>query len=171
MRPKGKLLALVVMFAAVGLITATGAFTTVEAERTATVDVAGDSSALLQIEAANDIDEGAVSNADSGAARIDLNSAGLDDAAGLNTEANTTLTPLVNITNNGQNSVEVTISASTDEGNVNDVIAVDGSSNGFTPTSVGPGDSVQFGLIMDIGALSNGDNFDITIDITAEDDS
>ncbi|MFB6130606.1 MAG: hypothetical protein ABEJ28_07280 [Salinigranum sp.] len=51
--PKGKLFALLAVFAAIGIVTATGAFTTVTAARTATVNVAGDSQALLQLQAVN----------------------------------------------------------------------------------------------------------------------
>lgn len=48
-RARGKLLALLAVFAAIGLATATGAFSSVEADRTATVNVAGDQAALLQL--------------------------------------------------------------------------------------------------------------------------
>ncbi|ERG92237.1 MAG: hypothetical protein J07HQW1_02272 [Haloquadratum walsbyi J07HQW1] len=47
MIPKGKLLALLLAFTAVGGLAATGAFTTVQADRTADVTAAGDSNALL----------------------------------------------------------------------------------------------------------------------------
>lgn len=46
-RPKGKLLALFAIFIAIGLVTATGAFSSVTAERTATVQTAGDANAFL----------------------------------------------------------------------------------------------------------------------------
>jgi hypothetical protein len=166
MRPKGKLFALVALFAAVGLITATGAFTTVEAERTATVDVAGDSAALLGIEASSNIDEGAGSQTD-GVFQLNLDDAvGNSDAQGLNPDANTTLTPLVNVTNQGSNDVDVTISATTEQG---DVIVVDSDANGYTSTTLTPGDTVQFGLVIDLVDVDQGDasNFNITISIEA----
>ena len=52
-RPKGKLFALLAVFVAIGLVTASGAFTSVEAERTVSVSTSGDGSALLQLEQVN----------------------------------------------------------------------------------------------------------------------
>lgn len=49
MRPKGKMIALLAIFAAIGLVVATGAFTSVSAERTVTIETAGDASANLGI--------------------------------------------------------------------------------------------------------------------------
>ena len=43
-------MALVALFLAIGLLTATGAFTSVSATRTAEVNVAGDGAALLQLQ-------------------------------------------------------------------------------------------------------------------------
>jgi len=48
-RPKGKLIALLAVFAAIGLVAASGAFTSVSAERTADVQVSDDANALLAI--------------------------------------------------------------------------------------------------------------------------
>jgi hypothetical protein len=108
MRPKGKLFALVVLFAAVGLLTATGAFTTVEADRTADVNVAGDSSALLQIEPANN-SEFADVNGNTGEVQIQLNSSNLEGGDGVNSNATTVDDNVLNITNNGANDVYVEI--------------------------------------------------------------
>lgn len=52
-RPKGKLFALFAVFAAIGLVTASGAFTSVNAERTVSVSTVGDGSALLQLSVNN----------------------------------------------------------------------------------------------------------------------
>lgn len=102
MRPKGKLLALFAMFAAVGLITATGAFTTVEAQRTAEVNVAGDSAALLQLEPANGSE---FASANNGEVEITL------DSQGVNSNATTVDDEVLNITNNGNDDVFVQIDA------------------------------------------------------------
>ncbi|ERG92165.1 MAG: hypothetical protein J07HQW1_02200 [Haloquadratum walsbyi J07HQW1] len=50
----GKLLSPLMIFATAGTLLATGAFTAVEAERTADIDVAGDANALLAIQPAED---------------------------------------------------------------------------------------------------------------------
>jgi hypothetical protein len=52
-RPKGKLFALLAVFVAIGLVTASGAFTSVEAERTVSVSTTGDGSALLKLDVSN----------------------------------------------------------------------------------------------------------------------
>jgi hypothetical protein len=178
MRPKGKLLALVAMFAAVGLITATGAFTTVEAERTATVDVTGDSSALLGISEPSDIDEGSVSQPN-GVAEIDLTSfSSAEGAAGLNPDANTTLTPLVNVTNQGSNTVYVDISingvnTTINEFDSDDITVVDSEGNTFTETELSAGSGTQFGLIIDLTDVDQNDldGFEIDIQISANEES
>ena len=174
MRPKGKLLALVAMFAAVGLITATGAFTTVEAQRTATVDVTGDSSALLQITGPSQTEEGTVDYTD-GVAEIDLTEGNLGDASGLNPDATTTLTPLANVTNNGVDEdveINITVTGVSDAPNslsADDVSVVDGTGTEFSAETVGSGETVQFGLKIDLTDVETADaQFDIDLEISAE---
>jgi hypothetical protein len=108
MLPKGKLLALVMIFAAIGLITASGAFTTVTADRQANLGVEGDSAALLQLEPHSSTSL-ATNNSDE--LTIDLSSN--SRTSGLNTNATTLEDRLVNITNNGETSVAVSVTAST----------------------------------------------------------
>lgn len=95
------------MFAAIGLITASGAFTTVEAERTADIETAGDADALLALDAGNSelIDQ------QNGEATITL--ADGSDGDGLNINATTTVngTDFLTVTNNGQDDVALNISA------------------------------------------------------------
>jgi hypothetical protein len=50
---KGKLLALLMVFAAAGTLAATGAFTTVQADRAANIQAVGDGSSLIQTQPAN----------------------------------------------------------------------------------------------------------------------
>ena len=136
MRPKGKLFALVVMFAAVGLLTATGAFTTVEAERTATVDVAGDSSALLALQANSTY---ADNNAGGGSQlQINLNSADVGNSAanGLNPNANTTFDYILNVTNNGDNDVTLSVNINPQGSSIqSENVLVTNSSDGTDLTS------------------------------------
>jgi len=108
MLPKGKLLALVMIFAAIGLITASGAFTTVQADREADVTVAGDSSALLQLEAHNSTN---LADEPNDEVRVTL-----DGDDGLNTNATTAEDRLINISNQGNNAVAISVEANTTNG-------------------------------------------------------
>ena len=106
MIPNGKLLALVLAFAAVGGLVATGAFTSVEAERTADVEVGGDSGALLGLDPINS--SSFVQNGDTSTDTFEID-LGNDQ---LNTNATTDAGPVVNVTNNGENTVELFINVS-----------------------------------------------------------
>lgn len=108
--PSGKLLGLVALFAAIGIITATGAFTTVAAERTAQIDVAGDASGLLALEP-TDAPDGVYARLDSGSDGAEVLTIDFSqvDGAGVNDEATTDLVDVFTITNNGQQTVVVSI--------------------------------------------------------------
>ena len=86
-RPKGKLFALLAVFVAIGLITASGAFTSVQAERSMDVAVVGDASANLQLE---DAGEGYV---DTSGDTISI------DLSGVNINADTDFGGVLTITN------------------------------------------------------------------------
>ena len=110
------------MFAAIGLITATGAFTTVEAERTAEVSVAGDSAALLQLTAN---DSAGTNGSDyvttDGAISIDFDGSDTDignDADGLNPNANTEFDSIIDITNQGNQNIGLSTSVNVTTNNV-----------------------------------------------------
>lgn len=116
-RPKGKLFALLAIFAAIGLVTATGAFTSVQADRTATVDVAGDSSALLGITKYSG--SGSTANADEYVSTtvddtIQIEVASDDGGSGVNIDAETDIANLLVLTNQGSQAVGVYITV-TDE--------------------------------------------------------
>lgn len=98
-RPKGKLFALLAIFVAIGLITATGAFTSVQAQRTMTVSVAGDGSALLGLA---DAGQGYV-NESGDTITIDFGN------NGVNINADTDFGAVLNVTNNGASTVNVQI--------------------------------------------------------------
>jgi hypothetical protein len=140
MIPKGKLLALLMVFTAVGGLAATGAFTTVEAERTADMNVEGDAGALLAIQptSTTQATEFLTEN-DTADSEFQIN---LEEAQ-LNTNATTTQEDFFNITNNGENTVAVWIATEggAQDGidgisgeDVNTTFYVDNSSGGVTPT-------------------------------------
>ena len=99
------------MFAAVGLITATGAFTTVEAERTADVEVAGDANALLTLEEGPDNPEYLDTTDDQIVFDI---TAGAQDEEQLNLNALTVIEGVINVTNNGNNEITLSVSLNGD---------------------------------------------------------
>jgi hypothetical protein len=139
MRPKGKLLALIVMFAAVGLLTATGAFTTVEADRTADVQTAGDASALLGLNASDN------SNLiEQSGDEVTITLASTSSASGVNVNATTTVngTDFLNVTNNGQEPINLNISTSGANGN-NVYLVVDDSERDGTNVEFANGNTMS----------------------------
>lgn len=100
---RAKLLLLLAIVAAIGLITATGAFGSVSAQRTATVSVAGDDAGLIGLESgsgagASDIVEGRD--------EIKIN------LTNVNTNATIEFPKVLNITNRGTKEVAVQITRS-----------------------------------------------------------
>lgn len=187
MKPKGKLLALFVVFAAIGLVTATGAFTTVQAERTVEVSAAQDSDALLQLEPANS------NNADeyvTGGDGVDTVSVTLQTTTGqgVNIDANTTIDSLINITNQGSQSVGVYVvlnhsSSDLNEPTLNSVFevrvndATDSNHIGQNivgadnAVSVGIGEYIEIGFIIDltgVNSVSDSDTMLETIEVHAD---
>ncbi|WP_435184995.1 DUF1102 domain-containing protein [Halobellus sp. EA9] len=104
--PKGKLLALVTIVAALGVVTATGAFTTVSADRTAEVSVAGDSSALLALNPTSGSNGGAYAAEENGLFQITF---GESIGSGVNIEAQTDIQDVFTITNQGTQNVSISI--------------------------------------------------------------
>jgi len=115
-----------------GVVFGTGAFTQVEAERTVDVEIADDANAFLQITSEDDNYTDTTGNALS----ITLNSSSGADGSGVNDNAVTTIDPIVNITNQGTQPVD---------------IMVDGAPQGVNLTNlpangVGVGDGVDVGI-------------------------
>lgn len=194
MRPKGKLFALLAVFAAIGLVTASGAFTTVEADRTATVNVEGDSSALLGISAADTNNGNAYASTSGDGLTIQFTTGNSGD--GLNPDAQTSIGYVVNVTNQGTQ--DVTLSAGYSDDNA-DFTTLDGditsasdsdfflynntelngddvtvSGNTLTPldnqdntVTLSPGDTVSLGVYVDTTGIGSSSSFDVTITLEA----
>jgi hypothetical protein len=167
-----------------GALIGTGAFTTVEAERTVNVSTAGDASAFLTLQPA-DGSNGAYANQggdNDDTVQINLNADAdaEDDAAGLNEDAKTTIANIVTVTNNGTQAVRpLSLSITDSDGTAfTDVFSF--TSNGDTSTKydngddilsddLGTGESVNFGIVVN---LLNSDGLpgsgDYTLTITAE---
>ena len=169
--------------AGAGVIGGSGAFTSVTAERTVSVETAGDDSAALQLIPAEDSDGNVTDNAsdyvDASGDTIALDLTGTDNgASGLNQNSITALENLVSVLNNGTQDVtsltlELTSDASisdtdtfqfTAEEKVQGGQDVSDIPNGEDilsgsnlNTTIGAGSgSVEFGLIVDL--VTGGDN-------------
>jgi hypothetical protein len=93
------------VFAGSGALFGTSAFSTVRAERTVSVETAGDASALLTL-ASHEGPNGAYANGETtGAIRINLDGTGIDNADGLSQNATTIVDNVVDITNSGTQDV------------------------------------------------------------------
>ncbi|WP_313694763.1 hypothetical protein [Halorarum halobium] len=159
MRPKGKLFALLAVFAAIGLVTASGAFTTVSAERTATVNVAGDSSALLQLQGNSTY---ATTDGGQNGGELTLNFDTDAGASGLNQNATTEVNHVFNITNQGSQNVIIDIGVQNDS-DADSFAFFDGNDDSsINGTELGPGDSVSVGMEI----ITDGDGNDFNVDFT-----
>lgn len=163
-----------------GALIATGAFTTVEAERSVSVETAGDDAALLQMVDATD---GTYVSVDDGVVQIDIG----DESAGVNRSARTVFEHLIDISNNGNQDVtSLTFEIQGDNGEDELLTPIPESyeAEDFDGDGLSPGDEpVTLGLEIELresevdgdpAAYDNGDidaeNFDPTLVITANTD-
>lgn len=171
-----------------GLVLGTGAFSTVEAQRTVSVQTAGDADAFLAMEPARD--EGEYVTQTDGT--IEINLIGNDQgAAGLTRQAITTFRNLVTVTNQGSQPIESltlsfaesvdidideTFSFPVNEPDSDEIATVGNDENVLgpavtaTPDSLEPGEAVVFGITVDLvdGGTDEGDlpedsEYDLTI--------
>jgi len=174
-----------------GALVGTGAFTTVQAERTVTVETAGDASAFLAL---NEVEDSPNSQyIDTSGETIQINLDGTNsEGDGINKNAVTTIRQIVQVTNNGTQAVEVlTLEMSVPDNNIDandtfDFTATDPSdeaqakvengtnilrNNDGLGISLGAGDSIEFGMEIDLlnGGNSDGDlpTGDYNLTITA----
>jgi hypothetical protein len=176
-----------------GALIGTGAFTTVEAERTVSVETAGDADAFLGLApvdradnrgsetnstAAGSGENEYVSDPGDGTIEIDLDGVDNDDADGLNQNAITTFRNLVQVTNNGTqtvtsvnlnmseipsevNSASDTFDFTVDKDDTSD--SVENNTDILTgtddiPNELSPGESVSFGIVVNLIDGGNQDN-------------
>ena len=113
---KSKIFALVLIFAAIGVAAGTGAFTTAEADRTAEVNVAGDANALLGIEEATNTNGNEFVTTDGETGQVVMNLSGVNSSrGGVNADAATDLGNVLNLTNNGEETIQVKVELSTQD--------------------------------------------------------
>lgn len=99
MKPKGKLLALFVVFGAIALVTASGAFTSTSVDRTMTIGVANDSSALLGLSPNGTSQNGDYASFSGDQIQVEIPNANLD--------ADTHVNHVLVVQNNGNSDVEI----------------------------------------------------------------
>ena len=175
-----------------GLIMGTGAFSTVEAERTVSIETAGDADAFLAMEPARE--DGAYVTQEDGVIGIDLigNDTG---ASGLTRQAITEFRNLVTVTNQGTQPLESitltfqdsapidldeTFSFPVNEPESDEFETVENGGNllsaDATPETLTPGSAVVFGITVDLidGGTDDGDlpdDSEFALTISAETDS
>jgi len=192
---RAKLLALAVVASAAVLVTATGAFTSVSADRTATVNVSDDSDALLAMYANGTSENGvyAVNNSGSNGDQIRIH---LDDGGqsidgggtGLNDDAVSHFDHVFVIQNQGTQEVEVSVNdIGKGSGTVTYYNTANSDANTFPPSidsletedsgsaeTLGVGDSLTVGIQVDPRSASDNvaegntpTNMDVTVAATA----
>jgi hypothetical protein len=166
-----------------GAVLGTGAFTTVQAERTVSVETVGDASAFLGLTSLNDdyVD-------DSGdTIQIALDGSENSNADGLNQDARSRFEDIVRAANNGADDVDTLtfsfgITGTSDDSAHEDALSITyGSQNlgdgdnilhtNYADTTLTPGDSVDWGVeidLLDSGISDFESSATTTLTITAE---
>lgn len=101
MKPKGKLLALFVVFGAIALVTASGAFTSTSVDRQMNVTVSNDSNALLGLAPNSSSQNGGYASFSNDKIAVDIGS------NGANLDADTHINHVLNLTNNGNSEIYI----------------------------------------------------------------
>ncbi|MBZ6494406.1 hypothetical protein [Natrinema longum] len=189
MNRRNVLVGLGAIVASGGAALGTGAFSTVEANRTVEVTTAGDANAFIGLEPGTSINTGAVS-AENGTLEIDLGSdfGQTSGSGGVNYNATTSIgagdsggvsTAAFTITNNGDSPADISVSVTGDNPsylhlyaeNTNSSTTVDLTSG--TSISLAAGNSLDVAVVVDLtgvdqGDWTSGENIASEITITAD---
>jgi len=151
------------------VVTGTGAFTSVEADRSVSVEVAGDASAYLSISAVNNSANSAYLTEDAnGEKAIDLdgNNQTSGGGSGVNADAVTVIEDVFQVGNQGTQEVELDVTpltfVDTDGPDTLAVLVVPDTS--FPTVTLGTGESEAYSLVVD--EFSPADGADLSIDST-----
>ncbi len=143
-----------------GALLGTGAFSTVEAQRTVTVDTAGDASALIAL---NEGSSSMVTTDGDGLLQIDLSGSNWNDASGVNSDATITITDAFTVENNSDDPVDISFS---DDGS--DVgLTLTPSTASLQASASDDSDQQSFDLEVDTSGAATDATFDVTLTITA----
>jgi hypothetical protein len=153
------------------IVTGTGAFTSVEANRDVSVQVADDSSALLRMAAAGEGNDEYVTT-DGGQLGIDLTSDNPtnEGGAGVNADATTVIADLFEIQNQGTQEIEVEVTplSFVDNDSSDTLIVLVVPQTGFPSVTLGVGDTETYSLVVDAFPGGGSLEVDDTITVTGE---
>jgi hypothetical protein len=154
---RNMLLGLIVLVVGAGVIGASGAFTSVQAERTMDIQTAGDSNALLALTPNDSAITGTDADDDSG--QLDLLEISNNS---INEDAVTVFGSAFTATNNGTEDVGLFIQADTDNG-------IEAGGSGAVDFEVeGHGSIVGSGNAVTLGAGGGAEDIDIQLDTTGD---
>jgi hypothetical protein len=146
--PQGKLLALIALVVAASMVMATGAFSSVTADRSTDVEVVGDKNAFLALEQGSGPNGQKYATTNDGRLAVNLDGDAKVNGQGVNPSAVTSFDNVFTITNKGSQSVDIRIQDSSD--------AVTFYKNGDPTSSIesagsslGVGSSVKVGINVD----------------------
>ena len=175
-RPKGKLFALLAIFVAIGIVTATGAFTSVQAERTVDATVDSDANAIVGLSpfdgpngngGAADTSSDGYANVENGVLQLNLGgySSGSPQGYSLNYNATTDYDYVFNVTNNGAQDFDYYITRDGEAANADNVVV-------FYEGPAGSGNNVT-GTSANARTLTTGstDSISVRVDLTDVDSS
>lgn len=155
------------------VVTGTGAFTSVEADRSVSVSVEGDASAYLSITEGSSANGEYLTEGSSGEKAIDLdgNNETSGGGSGVNSDAVTVIEDLFEVGNQGTQEVELDVTpltfVDTDGANTLAVLVVPETS--FPSVTLGAGDSETYSLVVDELSPTDADlEVDSTISFSAE---
>ena len=164
MKPKGKLLALFVVFGAIALVTASGAFTSTAVDRSMDIAVANDSSALLGLSPNSTSDNGDYASFSGDKIEVTIDNANLD--------ADTHIDHVLVVQNNGDSTVEVWATLS--GANAGTVTLYEGpiTAGNAVPTSqasditLAPGETASISIEIDTTGVSLSDGDELVNTVT-----
>lgn len=155
-----KLLPVLAVLAAALIVVSTGAFTSITAERTAEIHVAGDASALLTLGPGPGANAAYVGYDADGAGYLNF---GNVKAEGVNVDAVTTFDGVFTVTNNGTQAVSVTLSK---EGANTSAIAF-GPIESKSGVTLKVGETYTVSITVDSHDMAKGDNILTAVVLTA----
>lgn len=171
MLPRGKLLALIAIVVAASMVAGSGAFS-VAAERKATVEIAGDKSALLGLQASDKTGGQYAKQTGSGEMEITIGKNN-EGAKGINPDSVTSIDHVFNVSNNGKTKVDVYISSVNTNGSSGKLTFYN-PENGEKLTkdnakTLSSGSSMSIGVRINAKGLTKSDDFTADYIIHADD--
>ena len=156
--PRGKLLALIAVVVAASMVSATGAFSSTEVQRSAEINVVGDKNAYLAIQPSEKSNGEYAKVTDGGKFKLSI----ADTKAGgqgLNQDSVTAMHNVIAITNQGTQTVTVTVDEKSNNGAVTFYKSTNPSNSiEDSGVEVGVGDTLFVGVKIDLrGEVGEGD--------------